>query len=106
MKLSLWLLITHYDTKTYGPRHQLVVNGQLHAPAALHLGKESPVPVGYEAGWASAGLDVVEKRKSLASARNRTPVFQPVALSYNDWVIPYPVPYSRISVTRVKEVAL
>jgi hypothetical protein len=28
------------------------VNGQLHAPAALTPGKELPVPIGEEAGWA------------------------------------------------------
>jgi hypothetical protein len=28
------------------------VSGQLHAPAALPSGKEPPVPIGYEAGWA------------------------------------------------------
>jgi hypothetical protein len=27
-----------------GPRYQLEVSGQLHAPAALPSGKESPVP--------------------------------------------------------------
>jgi len=28
------------------------VNGQLHPPAALPPGKDPPVPIGYEAGWA------------------------------------------------------
>jgi len=27
------------------------VSGKLHAPAALPLGKELPVPIGYEGGW-------------------------------------------------------
>jgi hypothetical protein len=27
-------------------------SGQLHAPAALSPGKELPVPIGYETGWA------------------------------------------------------
>jgi hypothetical protein len=27
------------------------MSGQLHAPAALSLGKDSLVPIGYEAGW-------------------------------------------------------
>jgi hypothetical protein len=27
-------------------------SGQLHAPAALPLGNEPKVPIGYEAGWA------------------------------------------------------
>jgi hypothetical protein len=43
------------------------VSGQLHAPAALPLGKEPPVSIGQEAGWVSkAGLDDMEKRKFLA----------------------------------------
>jgi hypothetical protein len=41
----------------------LEVSGQLHAPAALPPGKEPPVPIGYEVGWTSAGLDDLEKRK-------------------------------------------
>jgi hypothetical protein len=28
------------------------VSGQFHDPAALPQGKEPPIPVGYEAGWA------------------------------------------------------
>jgi hypothetical protein len=28
------------------PRHEVEVSGQLHAPAALLSGKESPVPIG------------------------------------------------------------
>jgi hypothetical protein len=27
------------------------VSGQLHTPTALPLGKESPLPIGREAGW-------------------------------------------------------
>jgi hypothetical protein len=33
-------------------RHYLEVSGQLHAPAALPPGKEPPVPIGLETGWA------------------------------------------------------
>jgi hypothetical protein len=36
------------------------VSGQLHAPAALPLEKEPPVPTEYEAGWAP---DAVGKNK-------------------------------------------
>jgi hypothetical protein len=45
------------------------VSGQIHAPAALSPGKEPPVPVGYEAGWAQ---DLVwtlwSREKSLAKS--------------------------------------
>jgi hypothetical protein len=34
------------------PRHLFEVSGQLHVPAVLPPGKEPPVPIGYEAGWA------------------------------------------------------
>jgi hypothetical protein len=52
------------------------VSGQLHAPAALLLGKETLVPIGYGAGWVGpvAGLDTaVVKRKIPALTRTRTP---------------------------------
>jgi hypothetical protein len=35
-----------------GSGNYLEVSGQLHAPAALSPGKEPPVPIGLEAGWA------------------------------------------------------
>jgi hypothetical protein len=37
------------------------VSGQLHSPAALLPGKESPVPIGQEAGWVWVGLNGVAK---------------------------------------------
>lgn len=44
---------------------------QLHAPFALHPGKEPLVPVGYEAGWTPlTGHNVVGERKFLALAGN------------------------------------
>jgi hypothetical protein len=36
------------------------VSEEIHAPAAL-----PPEPIGYEAGWVTADLDAVEKRKIL-----------------------------------------
>jgi hypothetical protein len=36
------------------------VSDQLHAPAALPTGKEPPVPIGYEAGWAPGCLDAAK----------------------------------------------
>jgi hypothetical protein len=61
------------------------VSGQLHTPAALLLGKEHPVPIGYEAGCAPEPVWTLWSReKSLAPAGNRTPAFQPVAHRYAD----------------------
>jgi hypothetical protein len=47
------------------------VGGQLHALAALILGKKPPVPIVQEDGWASEPVWMLWNReKSLASARN------------------------------------
>jgi hypothetical protein len=54
------------------------VSGQHHAPAALLLpGKEPPVPIGQEAGWATEAVwtQRLEERSS-ASVGDRTPVVQ------------------------------
>jgi hypothetical protein len=53
---------------------------------ALPPGKEPPVPIGQEAGWApepvwTQGLE----EKSSAPAGDRTPVVQPVVRHYTDW---------------------
>jgi len=57
------------------------VSGQLHAPTALSLGKELPIPTGQ--GWVcpSVGLVAVAKRKDpiIIPVGNWTPVVQPVA---------------------------
>jgi hypothetical protein len=61
------------------------VCGQLLAPAALPPGKEPPVPIRYEAGWAAQPvLTLWRKDKSLAKAGNRTPAVQPAASRYTD----------------------
>jgi hypothetical protein len=39
------------------------VRGQFQALTALPLGKEPAVPIGWEAGWASVGLNALAKRK-------------------------------------------
>jgi hypothetical protein len=39
------------------------VSGQLHAPAAFAPGKEPPVPIGYEAGWAPEPVWTLETRE-------------------------------------------
>jgi hypothetical protein len=40
-----------YRSTFFLTRHYLEVNGQLHASTTLPLGKEPPVPIGWEAGW-------------------------------------------------------
>jgi hypothetical protein len=57
------------------------VSGQLHALAYLTPGKEPLVLTGWDAGWTRAGMDIVAKRKTHASAGNQTPVVQPIAWS-------------------------
>jgi hypothetical protein len=53
------------------------VRGQLHALAALLQVKKPWIR-----GWVGprAGLDAVERQKSLAPAGNRTPAVQPIAI--------------------------
>jgi hypothetical protein len=68
------------------------VSGQYHAPAALYpRGKDPPVPIGQEAGWA---LEPIWKQrleeKSSASVKDRTPVVQSVVSHYTDWATPTP----------------
>jgi hypothetical protein len=57
------------------------VNGLLYTPASLPPEKEPVVPIGYEAGWAPEPVWTLwSRRKSLAPAKNRTPVV-PAAIS-------------------------
>jgi hypothetical protein len=44
------------------------VSGHLHISAAIPTGKELPIPIQYEAGWASIGLDTMEKGNVLLLA--------------------------------------
>jgi hypothetical protein len=68
----------------------LEVSGQLHAPAALALGKE-PSDTHWIGGWVGprAGLDDVEKRKflTLPGLELDPSVVQPVASRYTDYSI-------------------
>jgi hypothetical protein len=65
-----------------------MVDGQLPAPAALPQGKEPPVPLGQEAGWAAEPFGgAVVKRKITSPRREsnlRTLIVQPVASRYTD----------------------
>jgi hypothetical protein len=56
------------------------VSGRRHAPAALYpRGKDPPVPIGQEAGWAPEPVWTQRiKEKSFAPAGDRTPVVQSV----------------------------
>jgi hypothetical protein len=68
------------------PRHQMVVSGQLHDPAALPPGTH------WIGGWVGprAVLDAVVKRKIPSPRREsnpRSPIIQPVAQRYTDWAI-------------------
>jgi hypothetical protein len=60
-------------------------SGQIHASAALPPGKEPPLYIGYEAGWAPEPVCTLWRRKkSLAPAWNQTPTFQATARPYTD----------------------
>jgi len=56
------------------------VSGQLHALATLLLGKELPVPIGQEAGWApELGWTRRQREKFSAPAGNQTLVIHHIA---------------------------
>jgi hypothetical protein len=65
------------------------VSGQHHAPAALYRrGKDPPIPIVQEAGWASLAAET--RRKILCLVGDRTPVVQSVVSHYTDWATPAP----------------
>jgi hypothetical protein len=51
-------------------------------------GKEPPVHIEQEAGWAPEPVWTLWRREQSCIAWNRTPVVQPVARCYADWAIP------------------
>jgi hypothetical protein len=57
-----------------------MVSGELHAPAALHPGKQTPLPIGQEAGWAPGQYGRYAEYRNVASSGNRTPAVHPVAI--------------------------
>jgi len=51
----------------------MVVSGQLHVPAALYPGKEPPVSIGLEAGWAHSRFGRGDKRSDHNPYRELNP---------------------------------
>jgi hypothetical protein len=73
------------------PRHYLEVSGQLHTPAALPPGKEPPVPIREEIGWAPEPVWTTWRRENswpYWDSSSDPSVVQPVASRYTDCVIP------------------
>jgi hypothetical protein len=69
------------------------VSGQLHAPATLPPGKESLVPIGWEAGWATEPVRTLVKRKISSPYRDSNPPDHPArSLALYHWAIPVPAP--------------
>jgi hypothetical protein len=64
-----------------------MVNGQLHAPATLPPGKSPPVPIEYEAGWASESVWTQWRRERSSHAANQTRAVHPVTRRYIDWAV-------------------
>jgi hypothetical protein len=68
------------------------VSGQLHSLAALLPGKETLVPIGWEAGWASEPVWTRWWREKFpASARTRTPDHPGRGPALYHWAIPAPI---------------
>jgi hypothetical protein len=61
------------------------MSGPASRPGRFPQRKKSPVPIGYEAGWAPEPVWTLKSReKYFASGGNRTPVVQPLARRYTD----------------------
>jgi hypothetical protein len=79
------------------------VSGQLHAQAALSPGKEPPVPIGQEAGWAPEPVWTTwigEKSFPYRDSNSDPSIVQPVASRCTDCAIPAP----RLWTNRSREV--
>jgi hypothetical protein len=63
------------------------LNGQLHAPATLHPGKESRYPLDRRLGGPQTRSWRYGEDKNLTRAGNQTPAVQPVARRYTGWAI-------------------
>jgi hypothetical protein len=67
----------------------MTVSGQ-HAPAALTPGKDPPVRIGWEAGWASEPVCTLWRRERSTPVEIRVLAVQPVGRGYTNWAIPAP----------------
>jgi hypothetical protein len=63
-------------------------SGKPHDPAALPPGKEPPVSIRQEAGWAPDPVWTLWLREKSCTAGNRPRAVLPVARPYTDWAIP------------------
>lgn len=61
------------------------ISSQLHAPATLTAGKETPVSKGFENNLTSITGHLVAKRNIPTPAGNWTPVVQPIGSCYINW---------------------
>jgi hypothetical protein len=69
------------------------MSGQLEVPASLPPGKEPPVPIGQETGWAPETVWTTWSRENSLLYRDSNSdlsVVQPVDSRYTDYAIPAP----------------
>jgi hypothetical protein len=66
------------------PRHYMEVNGQLHAPTALPLGKSPRYPLDRKLSGPRSRSELYGEEKNLASAGNGTLAIKPVVRRYTD----------------------
>jgi hypothetical protein len=63
---------------------------------AFPPGKRHPVPIGYEAGWATELVRTHKlEKKSFASAGDQTPVVESVVRHCTDWASPAPKRFTK-----------
>jgi hypothetical protein len=67
------------------------VDGQLHAPIALPLGKSPRYTLDRKLSGPRSRLELYGEETNLASAGKQTLAIQPVARRYTDWAIPPPL---------------
>jgi hypothetical protein len=73
------------------PGHQLEMSGQLYVPAALLLGKETPLPIRWEVGWAPETVWPLWRRENswrYRGLKSDPSAVQSVASCYTNCAIP------------------